>query len=98
MPSDVHSTPESTHPAADAGGALAITGTTEVVSSLHRDGSPVENHLQMGTYVVVKAGHDYVRHCAEEYHLLPDDDFEHIALSNPAKGWRELPFSGLHRS
>src|SRR5215472_5895120 len=38
-----------------AGGALAITGTTEVVSSLRRDKSPVENHLQMGTYVVVKA-------------------------------------------
>ena len=67
----------------DAGGALAITGTTEVVSSLHRDRSSVQNHLQMGTYVVVKAGHDYVRHCAEEYHLLPDDDFEHIALYRP---------------
>ena len=66
-----------------AGGALAVTGTTEVVSSLNRDGSPVQNHLQMGTYVVVKAGHDYVRHCAEEYHLLPDDNFEHIALYRP---------------
>jgi len=66
-----------------AGGALAITGTTEVVSSLHRDKSPVANHLQMGTYVVVKAGDDYVRHCAEEYHMLPDDDFEHIALYRP---------------
>src|ERR1700674_1791039 len=66
-----------------AGGALAITGTTEVVSSLNRDRSPVANHLQMGTYVVVKAGHDYVRHCAEEYHLLPDDNFEHIALYRP---------------
>jgi predicted homoserine dehydrogenase-like protein len=66
-----------------AGGTLAIAGTTEVVSSLHRDGSPVQNHLQMGTYVVVKSGHDYVRHCAEEYHLLPDDNFEHIALYRP---------------
>src|SRR5205823_3824890 len=66
-----------------SGGKLAITGTTEVVSSLHRDKSPVENHLQMGTYVVVKAGHDYVRHCAEEYHLLPDDNFEHIAMYRP---------------
>src|SRR2546423_12149892 len=37
----------------------------------------------MGTYVVVKAGHDYVRHCAEEYHLLPDDNFEHIAMYRP---------------
>lgn len=65
------------------GGVLAITGTTEVVSSLHRDKSPVANHLQMGTYVVVKAGHDYVRHCAEEYNMLPDETFEHIALYRP---------------
>src|SRR5437763_2153845 len=66
-----------------AGGALAIAGTTEVVSSLRRDRSPVEHHLQMGTYVVVRAGHDYVRHCAEEYHLLPDENFEHVALYRP---------------
>jgi predicted homoserine dehydrogenase-like protein len=68
---------------ASAGGRLAITGTTEVVSSLNRDMSPVANHLQMGTYVVVKAGHDYVRHCAEEYHFLPDDNYEHMALYRP---------------
>ena len=66
-----------------SGGKLAITGTTEVVSSLHRDGSAVENHLQMGTYVVIKAGHDYVRHCAEEYNMLPDETFEHIAMYRP---------------
>jgi predicted homoserine dehydrogenase-like protein len=66
-----------------SGGKLAITGTTEVVSSLNRDGSPVENHLQMGTYVVIKAGHDYVRHCAEEYNMLPDENFEHIAMYRP---------------
>jgi len=66
-----------------SGGALAITGTTEVVSSLNRDMSSVANHLQMGTYVVIKAGHDYVRHCAEEYNMLPDDTFEHIALYRP---------------
>jgi predicted homoserine dehydrogenase-like protein len=66
-----------------SGGALAITGTTEVVSSLNRDMSGVANHLQMGTYVVVKAGHDYVRHCAEEYNMLPDETFEHIAMYRP---------------
>src|SRR2546423_12603555 len=66
-----------------AGGALAIAGTTEVVSSLNRDMSGVPNHLQMGTYVVIKAGHDYVRHCAEEYHMLPDETFEHIAMYRP---------------
>ena len=66
-----------------SGGKLAITGTTEVVSSLNRDMSGVPNHLQMGTYVVIKAGHDYVRHCAEEYNMLPDENFEHIAMYRP---------------
>src|SRR6185436_1612910 len=66
-----------------SGGQLAITGTTEVVSSLNRDMSGVQNHLQMGTYVVIKAGHDYVRHCAEEYNMLPDENFEHIAMYRP---------------
>jgi predicted homoserine dehydrogenase-like protein len=66
-----------------SGGALTITGTTEVVSSLNRDMSGVPNHLQMGTYVVIKAGHDYVRHCAEEYNMLPDENFEHIAMYRP---------------
>lgn len=65
------------------GGTLALSGTTEVVSSLHRDMSPVTNHLQFGTYVVVAAGHEYVRYCAEEYHLLPDDSFEFMALYRP---------------
>jgi predicted homoserine dehydrogenase-like protein len=81
-PSSVYDLPRVCKPAS-AGGRLAITGTTEVVSSLNRDMSPVANHLQMGTYVVVKAGHEYVRHCAEEYHLLPDDEYEHIALYRP---------------
>ena len=32
-----------------AGGTVSHAGTTEVVSSLHRDGSEVENNLMMGT-------------------------------------------------
>ena len=66
-----------------SGGKLAITGTTEVVSSLHRDKSPVENHLQVGTYVVIKCGHEYVQRCAQEYNILPDETFEHMALYRP---------------
>ena len=33
--------------------------------------------------MVVAAEHDYVRHCLEEYNLLPDDKFEHMALYRP---------------
>lgn len=66
-----------------AGGTLAISGTTEVVSSLNRDLTPVPNHIQFGTYVVVAAGHDYVRWCAEEYHITRDENGDHIALYRP---------------
>jgi predicted homoserine dehydrogenase-like protein len=67
----------------DKGGVLARKGTVEVVSSLNRDGTTVPNHLQWGTYVVVEAGHDYVRNCAQEYCMLPDENFEHMALYRP---------------
>ncbi len=53
-------------PATD-GGTLAGDGTTEVVSSLNRDGSPVENHLQFGTYVVIRAGSLTVRFSGHTY-------------------------------
>ncbi len=66
-----------------AGGVISHAGTTEVVSSLNRDMSPVPNHLQMGTYVVVEADNDYVRHCFEEYWMLPDDTYQYSALYRP---------------
>ncbi len=66
-----------------AGGTLQCAGTTEVVSSLHRDMRPVENDLMVGTYVVVKADNDYVRHCFEEYRMLPDSTCNYAALFRP---------------
>ncbi len=69
-------------PIAD-GGCLTVRGTTEVVSSLHRDKSPVPDEIQQGTYVVVACGHDYVRYCAEEYRLAPDDTFSYMAMYRP---------------
>ena len=66
-----------------AGGSLSHKGTTEVVSSINRDMTPVEHHLRMGTYVVVEAGHEYVSHCIEEYKLLPDSSYQYMALYRP---------------
>ena len=66
-----------------AGGEVSHKGTTEVVSSIKRDGSAVENHLQMGTFVVVEAGSDYVGNCFEEYQMLPDPTREYAALYRP---------------
>lgn len=66
-----------------AGGTVSHAGTTEVVSSLHRDMSPVDDDLMMGTYVVIKADNDYVRHCFEEYRMLPDGTLTYAALYRP---------------
>ena len=66
-----------------AGGTVSHAGTTEVIASLHRDGTPVENDLMMGTYVVIEADNDYVRHCFEEYRMLPDKTFHYAALYRP---------------
>ncbi|UCH24430.1 MAG: hypothetical protein JSV66_10775 [Trueperaceae bacterium] len=68
---------------ASAGGCVSHSGTTEVVSSLYRDGSPVANDLMVGTYVVIEADSDYVRHCFEEYRMLPDSTFRYAALYRP---------------
>lgn len=67
----------------EAGGSLSHAGTTEVVSSLQRDGSEVENHIQMGVYVVVEADGPYQQHCFEEYKMLPDSSFRYSALYRP---------------
>ena len=65
------------------GGALSRTGTTEVVSSLTRDGKDVEHHLAMGTYVVIEAETDYARQCFIEYHMLEDETGTFAALYRP---------------
>lgn len=65
------------------GGTVAHSGTTEVVSSLYRNRESVPNHLQMGTYVVIEADTDYVKHCFEEYYMLPDASFRFAALYRP---------------
>lgn len=66
-----------------AGGQASHAGTTEVVSSIYRDGSPVENNIVMGVYVVVEADNDYVAHCFEEYSMLPDSSYRFSAMYRP---------------
>ncbi|WP_417672259.1 NAD(P)H-dependent oxidoreductase [Roseibium sp.] len=65
------------------GGTLSRTGTTEVTSSLYRDGKDVPHHLAMGTYVVIEAETDYARQCFSEYHMLEDDTGQFAALYRP---------------
>jgi predicted homoserine dehydrogenase-like protein len=66
-----------------AGGSLAHAGTVEVVSSLHRDGTPVARDLRWGVFVTFEAPDEYVRRCFAEYGLLTDDSGRYAALYRP---------------
>ncbi|MDP7054011.1 MAG: flagellar biosynthesis protein FlgA [Alphaproteobacteria bacterium] len=65
------------------GASLSHDGTTEVVTSLYRDGTDVPNHLAMGTFVVIEGETDYARQCFREYHMLPDASGQFAALYRP---------------
>ena len=62
------------------GGALEMTGVTEVVSSVDRDERDVPHHLAMGTFVVFEGESEYARQCFREYHLMPDRSGRYAAL------------------
>ena len=66
-----------------SGGILSHEGTTEVVSSLTRNMTPVENDLMFGTYVIVKAENEYASRCFREYQMLPDETGQYSALFRP---------------
>ena len=58
-------------------------GTVEVVSSLNRDGSPVDRDLRWGVYVVFKAPTEYARRCFAEYGMPTDPSGWYAALYRP---------------
>ena len=65
------------------GGILHHRGQVEVLSSLRRDGSPVERDLRWGVYVSFAGDSDYVRRCFKEYGLLTDDSGNYSAMYKP---------------
>lgn len=74
---------ETLKPAGD-GGTLSHVGTVEVVSSLQRDGSPVERDLRWGVYVTFAAPSDYAAACFGEYGVPTDRSGRYAALYRPA--------------
>ena len=65
------------------GGTLHHTGQVEVISSLHRNGEPVERDLRWGVYVVFKAPSDYTARCFAEYGLMTDRSGRYSATYKP---------------
>jgi predicted homoserine dehydrogenase-like protein len=68
---------------ASAGGVLHHAGQVEVVSSLERDGSPVQRDLRWGVYVVIEAASPYVERCFAEYGLVTDESGHYTATYKP---------------
>jgi len=65
------------------GGVLDGDGVVEVVSSLQRDGKPVERDLRWGVYVVFKANNDYAAACFKQYGLPTDSTGRYAAMYKP---------------
>jgi predicted homoserine dehydrogenase-like protein len=65
------------------GGILPAKGMVEVVSSLARDGGPVDRDLRWGVYAVFEAPTDYVARCFAEYGLRTDDTGRYAAMYKP---------------
>ena len=64
-------------------GALHHAGQVEVISSVHRDGSPVANDLRWGVFVVFEAPNDYAQRCFQEYGVVTDPSGRVSALYRP---------------
>ncbi len=65
------------------GGMLDHSGTVEVVSSLERDGRPVQQDLRWGVYVTFETDNPYVQRCFAEYGVVTDDSGRYAALYRP---------------
>ncbi len=65
------------------GGILEHSGTVEIVASENRDGTPIQNHLRWGIYIVFKAGTDLVRRFLTMHDFLRDASGEYGAVYRP---------------
>lgn len=65
------------------GGVLETKGQVEVVSSLNRDGSPVERDLRWGVYAVFEAPNDYAAACFQQYGMNTDQSGRYSAMYKP---------------
>jgi predicted homoserine dehydrogenase-like protein len=64
-------------------GALPHGGTVEVISSVHRDGSTVNNDLRWGVFVVFESDNPYTLRCFKEYGVVTDPSGRVSALYRP---------------
>ena len=66
------------------GGLLEGSGMVEVISSIARDGSPIENDLRWGVYVTFEAPTDYAAACFAQYGVNTDQSGRYASLYRPS--------------
>ncbi len=67
----------------EEGGILARRGVVEVVSSLRRDGSPIDDDLRWGVYVVITSENSYLRTCMTDYGMATDPSGRYAVMYRP---------------
>jgi predicted homoserine dehydrogenase-like protein len=65
------------------GGQLEFSGQVEVVSSLERNGKPIDRDLRWGVYCVFEAPNDYSAACFRQYGMNTDDSGRYSAMFKP---------------
>ena len=82
-PCATHELAQRLKPKAD-GGLLEDSGMVEVISSIARDGSPIENDLRWGVYVTFEAPTDYAAACFAQYGVNTDQSGRYASLYRPS--------------
>jgi predicted homoserine dehydrogenase-like protein len=64
----------------DEGGVLHCKGQVEVISSLERDGRPIDYDIRFGVFVVFEGDTEYIRNCFREYMVRTDESGRYACL------------------
>jgi predicted homoserine dehydrogenase-like protein len=64
----------------DEGGVLHRKGQVEVISSLERDGRPIDYDIRFGVFVVFEGDTEYIRNCFREYMVRTDESGRYACL------------------
>ena len=62
------------------GGVLHQKGQVEVISSLKRDGTPIDYDIRFGVFVVFEGDTEYIRNCFKEYMVHTDPSGRYACL------------------
>ena len=62
------------------GGVLHQKGQVEVISSLKRDGTPIDYDIRFGVFVVFEGDTEYIRNCFREYMVRTDPSGRYACL------------------